>query len=93
MLPVAEALGKNKAKSAEMAARTLKMPMADDINDTARHQDEDGGTAAELVVKEEAKEEVEEKKEEEGLIGTGQTSRLSGSSQLRFVQLCRHLKT
>lgn len=93
MLPVAEALGKNKAKSAEMTAKTLKMPRTDDMNDTERHQDEKGGTTAEVVVKDEAKVEVEKKKEEEGLTGTGQTSRLSGSIQLRFVQLCRHLKT
>lgn len=93
MRPFAEALGKNKAKSVEMAAKTLSMPRTDDINDTARHQDEEGGTMAELVVKEKPKVEVEKKKEEEGLIGTGQTSLVSGSSQPRFVQLCRHLKT
>lgn len=88
-LPVAQALGKNKAKSAEMAAKTSTMPGADDINDTARHQDEREETTGELVVKEEAKEEVEKKKEEEGLTGTGQTSHVSGSIQPRFV----HLKT
>lgn len=76
-----------------MTAETLKMPRTDDINDAVRHQDEEGGTTAELVVKEEAKVEVEKKKEEEGLIGTGQTSRVSGSIQSRFVQLYRHLKT
>lgn len=76
-----------------MAAKTLKMPRTDDIDDAARHQDEEGGTTAELVVKEEAKVEVEKKKEEEGLIGTGQTSRVSGSIPPRFVQLCRRLKT
>lgn len=76
-----------------MAAKTLKMPRTDDIDDAARHQDEEGGTTVELVVKEEAKVEVEKKKEEEGLIGTGQTSRVSGSIQPRFVQLCRRLKT
>lgn len=76
-----------------MMAKTLKMPRTDDINDTARHQDEEGGTTAELAVKEEAKVEVQKKKEDEGLIGTGQTSRVSGYIQPRFVQLCRHLKT